>query len=182
MLTSRENFDGYSWPDADAADYSVLETLDVPAGMKLIAHGPSGVLENLISLTGYDNLCLMLFDAPELVKDIVDAISSRLLRFYEICGTYDKIGACIVNDDWGFGSGPMISPDHMRQYIVPWTKKIVEAIHAAGRPAIQHSCGNVFNCGLIDDVIDVCKFDARHSYEDKILPVEEAYEVYGTEI
>ncbi len=29
--------------------------------------GPGGILEILIALTGYDNLCLMLYDEPELV-------------------------------------------------------------------------------------------------------------------
>ena len=64
------------------------------------------------------------------------------------------------------------------RYIVPQTARLVRLIHDAGRPALQHSCGNVFDCGLIEDVIDVCRFDGRHSYEDKILPVETAYDRY----
>ena len=27
----------------------------------------------------------------------------------------------------------------------------------------------------MDDIIDDMKYDAKHSYEDKIMPVEEAY-------
>ncbi|MEE4195960.1 MAG: uroporphyrinogen decarboxylase family protein, partial [Anaerolineae bacterium] len=44
----------------------------------------------------------------------------------------------------------------------------------AGIPAILHSCGNFSR--VIDDIVDDMQFDARHSYEDTIWPVEEAYE------
>jgi len=182
MITSWDEYENYPWPDADAADYSVLNDIRLPDGMKIIVHGPCGVLENTIQLVGYDNLCMMVFDQPDLVKAIADRIGGCLLNHYRRCLEFDRVGAAISNDDWGFQQQPMLSPEDMRNDIVPWHKKIVEAIHAAGRPAIMHSCGNVFDCGLIDDVIDVCKYDARHSYEDKILPVEKAWQTYHDRI
>ena len=39
--------------------------------------------------------------------------------------------------------------------------------------AILHSCG--YYRDIIEDIIDDMKFDGRHSYEDKIVPVEVAY-------
>jgi uroporphyrinogen decarboxylase len=63
----------------------------------------------------------------------------------------------------------------MRQYVFPWHKQIVSAIHAAGKPAILHSCGHFER--ILDDLADM-DYDGRHSYEDVILPVEQAYERY----
>jgi uroporphyrinogen decarboxylase len=34
----------------------------------------------------------------------------------------------------------------------------------------------------MDDIIDIIGFDGKHSYEDAILPVEEAYEKWGGRI
>ncbi len=96
-----------------------------PQGMKGVTILPNGFLENLTSLIGYDNLCFMLFDHPDLVQKTIDKIGSILYRYYENCLEYDVIGACMVNDDWGFISQPMLSPNDMRKYIVPWHKKIV---------------------------------------------------------
>lgn len=62
----------------------------------------------------------------------------------------------------------------MRKYVFPWHKKIVEAAHRNGKPCLLHSCGRFDE--VIDDVIEDMKFDCRHSYEDNICPVEEAYE------
>jgi uroporphyrinogen decarboxylase len=182
VIVDRASFDAYSWPDPDATDWDALDRLKphVPGGMKLLICGPCGVLENLVSLMGYEELCLMLEDDPELLREITGAIGSRLLRYYQLGLEHDLVGAAIVNDDWGFKTQPFLAPGDMRQFIIPWHRRIVQAIHSTGRPAILHSCGELKL--LWDDIIDDLKFEGKHSYEDNILPVEDAYEKYGSRI
>jgi len=182
MITDRESFKKYPWPTVDLADYAVLDRLrpDIPDGMKIIAFGPCGVLENVIALTGYDNLCFMLADDPALVREIFDHVGSRLLRHYEIVAAHELTGACISNDDWGFKTQTMLSTGDMRQYVIPWHRKIAQVVHGNGKPVILHSCGNLER--VMDDIIDDIGYDGKHSYEDSILPVEEAYEQYGGRI
>lgn len=182
IIFDRESFEHYSWPNPEDSDYSILERVEqlLPEGMKVIVWGPGGVLENVIDLVGYDNLCYMLFDDPGLTQDIFDAVGFRFVRYYEICAQYPSVGALISNDDWGFKTQTMLPPADMRRYVIPWHKKIVEVIHNAGKPAILHSCGNL-EC-VMDDIINEIRYNAKHSYEDNILPVEEAYEKYGKRI
>jgi len=181
VITDRESFEKYNWPDPDDFDYGILDTLadEMPDGMKLIAYGPAGLLENIMQLVGFENLCMMLVDDPDLASEIFDAIGTRLVQHYEICVQHDAVGAVIGNDDWGFKTQTMLSPADMRRYVIPWHKKIVQVAHAAGKPAILHSCGNL--AALMDDVIDI-GYDAKHSYEDIIQPVEDAYEQYHDRI
>ncbi len=182
LITDRASFEALPWIDPDACDYSRLDRLArvAPAGMKLIVWGPGGVLENVIRMIGYDHLCFMLADEPALAGDVFDAVGARLLRYYENCLPHPAVGAIISNDDWGFKSQTMLAPDDMRRYVFPWHARIVAAAHAAGKPAILHSCGNL--TAVMNDVIDVMKFDAKHSYEDIIQPVEDAYDTYGGRI
>jgi uroporphyrinogen decarboxylase len=182
VITDRASFDAYPWPDVDSADYTLVDQLapTLAEGMKFIGCGPGGVLENVIRLVGYDNLCFMLADDPGLVEDIFAGVGSRLVRHYEILCQFDSIGALISNDDWGFKTQTMLAPEDMRRHVFPWHKRIVETIHAAGLPAILHSCGNLRE--VMDDIIDDLGYDAKHSYEDNIQPVEEAYEEYGRRI
>jgi uroporphyrinogen decarboxylase len=84
------------------------------------------------------------------------------------------------NDDWGFKTQTMLSTRQMRRLVFPWHERIVAAAHAAGRPAVLHSCGNL--APVMDDVIDGMKFDGKHSFEDNIQRVEEAYERWGGRI
>jgi uroporphyrinogen decarboxylase len=86
------------------------------------------------------------------------------------------VGACLANDDWGFLSNTLISTDALRCFVFPWYKQIVDISHAAGKPVILHSCGYFEN--IIEDIIKDMGFDGRHSYEDNIMPVEQAYEQY----
>jgi uroporphyrinogen decarboxylase len=182
IITDRASFESYKWPDADSYDYRDLERAkkELSAGMKLIVYGPCGVLENVIAIVGFEQLCMLMADDADLVRQIFDAVGSRLVRYYEICAAFESVGALIVNDDWGFKTATMLSPADMRRYVFGWTKKIVEVIHKAGKPAILHSCGNLER--VMDDIIDDIKFDAKHSFEDVIMPVEQAYEKWGGRI
>lgn len=119
LISDRATFESYPWPDPDTFDYSRLETLasELPEGMKFIVMGPGGVLENVIQMVGYEPLCYMIFDDPRLVQDTFDAVGSRLVRYYEICGRYGSVGAMISNDDWGFKTQTMLSVEDMRRYV-----------------------------------------------------------------
>ena len=171
MITDRESFNAYPWTDPKAYDYSRLDD-ELPPGMKFMARGPCGVLENVIRLTGYDNLCFMLYDDPGLASDIFERVGSGLLEYYRISAAYENVGLLMSNDDWGFKSQTMLSPADMRKYVFPWHKEIVRAAHEQGKPAVLHSCGCFAD--ILGDLYGM-GFDGRHSYEDNILPVEDAY-------
>jgi len=181
-IVDRASFEAHKWPDPDSYDYSRLDRAKdiLPKGMKLIVYGPGGVFEDVIALVGFDRLMMLLIDDPDLVQEMFDAVGQRLVRYYQIAASYDSVGALISNDDWGFKTQTMLSPDQFRRFIFPWHKKIVETIHAAGKPVILHSCGNLEK--IMDDIIYDIKYDAKHSYEDEITPVEEAYERWGGKI
>jgi len=182
VITDRASFEKYPWPNPDECDYAAIAELTeyLPKGMKVIVHGPGGVEENVIRLVGYENLCYMMADEPELVHDLFEAVGSRLERYYRKAAPLASVGACISNDDWGFKTQTLLSLGQMREYLFPWHKRIVEAIHAGGKPAILHSCG--YYEQVIDAIVDELKYDARHSYEDAILPVEESYERFHDRI
>jgi uroporphyrinogen decarboxylase len=182
LIEDWEGFHNYTWPDPDSFDYSQLKTCEqyLPKGMKVIVPGPCGVLENVIRLTGYENLCYMLMENTDLAEAVFTEVGSRLLHYYEHCLPYDSVGALISNDDWGFNTQTMISPTDLRRYVFPWHKKIVALAHKYGKPAILHSCGQLND--VMEDIIEDMKFDGKHSYEDKIVPVEEAYERWGERI
>lgn len=182
VIRDRASFEAYPWPDPERMDYSLLDrALDVlPDGMKVIVNGPCGVLENMMSLVGYEDTCLMIYEDPELAKDVFEAIGSRLLKYYERAAAHPAVGACISNDDWGFKTQPMLAPRDMRTYVFPWHRKIAAAVHAHGKPVILHSCGNLRE--VMDDIIDDLRMDGKHSYEDSIQRVEDAYQEYGPRI
>ncbi len=182
MITDRASFEQYPWPDVNDGDYTVYEriTAYLPEGMKLMACSNGGILENAIDICGFENLCLMAVLDPDLTHEIFDCIGQRYVDYYKIVSSFDSVGVCAVNDDWGFKTQTVLSPAMMREYVFPWTKQIIEVIHQNGRPVIFHSCGYLKI--IMDEIIDDLKIDAKHSFEDEIYPIEEAYDWWHNRI
>ena len=84
------------------------------------------------------------------------------------------------SDDMGFRSGPLISPDDMRELVLPGHKALAEMTHDAGRLYILHSCGNLAT--IMEDLIEDVQIDARHSWEDTILDVRAGKRFWGDRI
>jgi len=181
-IYDKKSFDEYNWPNLDNFNLDYLKKAEpyIPENMKAVMIGPGGVLENIIGIMGYDNLCTKIYEDPGLVSDVAENVGKRIVRYYEKGTEYDIVGAAWGNDDWGFNTQTMLSPKHMREYVFPWHKKIVEAVHSRNKPCILHSCGNPEE--IMDDVADDIKYDGKHSYEDNIMPVEDFYEKYHSRI
>ena len=180
-ISDRDSFDTYPWPEPDAVSFNEFDMLKkiIPNGMKIIGQ-TGGVLEALEGLVGYERLCYLLIDD----RSLVEAMLERIERTYEVMYTgmafRDEVGAVVISDDLGFKTQTLISPDDLRRYILPVHKKLAAIIHDAGKPCILHSCGNLQE--IMDDIIDDVKIDAKHSFEDGILPVTEAMDLYGDRV
>ena len=182
LITDRASFDRYPWPDAGSGNYGLYDQLKVflPEGMKLLGFSNGGILENATDLVGFETLCMMYMTDPELTGEIFRNIGERLIRFYSMVASMEGVGACIITDDWGFKTQTMFPPEMMEKHVFPYTRKIVEAIHGQGKPAILHSCGNLKS--IMEVVIDDLKLDGKHSFEDGIYPVEDAWEWWSDRI
>lgn len=182
VIGDRNSCERYPWPQVAAFDWSHLDlaAAALAPGQVLMASGPGGVLENVISLVGFERLCELISDDPELVQEVFDRVGSCLLAYYQRVAPHPGVGLLMSNDDWGFKTQTMLSPRQMRRYVFPWHERIVAAGHAVGKPVVLHSCGNL--AAVMDDVIDGMKYDGKHSYEDAITPVEEAVARWGRRI
>ena len=177
VIGGREDFERHTWPEAEWTNMLQMEyaASRLPDGMMIIPR-VSGVLENVVWLTGLEGLSYLLADDPELVGEMFDRVGTTLLGVAERLLGMDRVGALFMGDDLGFKTGTLLSPEHLRKYVFPWQQKIGEAAHRLDLPFILHSCGNIEK--VMDDLMDTVKIDARHSFEDAILPIEDAAERY----
>ena len=167
---------------ANEHDLGIFEIADkyLPEGMKIMSYLPGGVLENVIALCGYENLCYLFADDYELAERIFYEVGSRLEKFITETIAFDSVGMIFCNDDWGFKNSTMISHDDLRNLVYPYYKRIAAKTHAAGKVIGMHSFGNF--SGIFNELYEKIGFDGKHSFEDSIMPVETAYENYGDKI
>lgn len=181
-IQSWADFERYRWPKIEEMDFWPFEYLSthLPDGMGLMTCHAAGVFEHLSQIMSLEGLAFALHDAPNLVKAVVDRIGELLVAFYRHLVQLDNVVAIFQGDDMGFRTGTLIAPHHLREYCLPWLKRLSQIVHEHGLPYFLHSCGNLES--IMEDLITDVRIDAKHSFEDAILPVEEFQNRYGQRI
>ncbi|MHB1455833.1 MAG: uroporphyrinogen decarboxylase family protein [Armatimonadota bacterium] len=181
LIRDRSDFERFPWPGVDASIIEMMELAEniLPEGMGITLRS-SGILDNLIKVMSYEGLCETLYDDPDLIKDISDVIGNLLVRTFEQVIDCEKVAGIFFGDDLGFRTSTLIAPKHLRTYIFPWLKRMVDAAHSRGKCVILHCCGYVES--VMEDLISDVGIDAKHSFEDAIEPVTSFKARYGDRI
>ena len=180
-VTTWAEFESFDWCQIEDVDFFTIEYAAeiLPDGMGLISRA-RGVMEWLMRLMGFETLCYALTDKPELVAAVAGRVGKLVVKQVRHLTQFDRIGAICLYDDMGFRTNTFISPDQLREYVLPWTRQCVEAAHAQGLPLILHACGNLE--GIMADLIENVGIDAKHSFEDVIMLMPNVKAKYGQQI
>lgn len=159
-----EEVDDFDWPDP--AKYIDVEECKrrvdmapsdkVVMGMLWSAH-----FQDTCASFGMENALVNMITNPEMYE----AVDAKVMEFYlkanEIFyeATKGKLHAILIGDDMGSQRGLMLSPDMIRRFVLPGTKKLVEQAHKYGLKVIFHSCGSIID--IIPDLIEI-GVDAIH--------------------
>jgi uroporphyrinogen decarboxylase len=176
-----DDFERFAWPCPEDADFSEIEyaATILPEGMKLLV-SPYGMLEPLMWLMGFTPFAMALYDNPELIAALVERIWNIYVPIVEALIGLDCVGGVFTPDDMGFRTGTLIAPEHLRRYVFPYHKRLAEIAHTHDKVYVLHACGNLE--AVMDDLIDDVKIDAKHSFEDVIMPVETVKAQYGNRV
>jgi uroporphyrinogen decarboxylase len=188
IIQSPSDLERYPW-DAKPAEYVARYEADfaalrqaLPEGMKAVGGIGYGLFETVQDFVPLQELGFLEFDEPEVyaalwcrVGDLMVALWKWLLTNYADC-----FAVCRFGDDLGFRSATLISPEQIRRHVLPQYKRVVDLVHAHGKPFLLHSCGKIY--ALMDDLIDFVGIDAKHSNEDAIDPFDVWVERYGDRI
>jgi uroporphyrinogen decarboxylase len=88
---------------------------------------------------GFERFFFRLVEDPAFVHRLLEARTEWCIAMYQQAAS---LGAevLVLGDDAGHGGGPMISPRMWREFILPYHRRIVDALDV---PMIWHSDGNV---------------------------------------
>jgi len=180
VISSLNDFYAYEWPEVDDALFVNFEEIGryLPPEMKVIGC-VAAVFETVTQAMGLQPFCIGLYDNPDLIALLFEKAGNLVRQCVERMLQYDWVGAIWITDDLAYKSGPIISPAMLRKYCFPWYKKYADLVHAAGRPILLHSCGNIKP--LFDDIIET-GFDALHPLEANCVDIYEAKKLIGDRI
>jgi MtaA/CmuA family methyltransferase len=120
-------------------------------------------------LVGVSDFMMMMIDEPETAHAVLEAALRIEIDFAlaQLAAGAPMIGA-------GDAAASLISPRNYREFALPYEKRLVEAVHAAGGLVKLHICGNT--TALLPDMA-TCGADLFNV--DHMVPFERAVAVYG---
>jgi uroporphyrinogen decarboxylase len=179
-IMSWEDFEKYEWPDPNAPQATAnLQWYqeNLPEDMCIIGGYTAHLCEELTWLMGYETFCFALFQQSDLVQAIADRLREYYIEVIKRYFEFDRVKMIWASDDMGYKTGTLFSPEHMIQYVLSAHKILAQMAHAAGRPYILHSCGNLKE--IMGFLINEVKIDAKHSFEDTIESICDAKRTWG---
>jgi uroporphyrinogen-III decarboxylase len=152
ILKDRKGWDQYKErlqpsPDRIAKDIdSQIERLK--ASNKPIQIWCGSMVGHFRDWMGVENLSYMLYDDPELIREMVEVNSDM------ICATMEPVlQKCTPDMGWFwedicFRSGPLVSPKAFKEFMVPGYRKITNLLKSYGCDLAVVDCD-----GLVDDLV-----------------------------
>lgn len=100
-----------------------------------------GPWQEFCEMVGTQEAIFWAMDDPAFVHQFLDAITQRKLTYVEreMSGAkYD-----LIEHGGGAASSTVISPAMFDEFCVPYDRRIIAAVHAAGFPVVYHTCGGM---------------------------------------
>ncbi|MCG2660162.1 MAG: uroporphyrinogen decarboxylase family protein [Kiritimatiellae bacterium] len=163
-IQTRKDLQSYCAPDPQAAgrlkEVETAVAVNTALGDRAVAicGGVTGPLTLMWMLTGYENICLALYDDPEFLKQLarlaVDFAAVAVTRMAAA-----GVDGVFVSEDLGCSAGGLLSREHFRAIVKPPLREICAHIRGQGLPVILHSCGRIYD--YLDDLAEL-DIDAVH--------------------
>ena len=82
---------------------------------------------------------------PEMVHYVDDHIIEFYLKALKIFleAARGKVHVILIGDDMGSQRGLMISPQLVKEFVIPGAKKLIDLAHSYGVKVMYHSCGSI---------------------------------------
>lgn len=152
-----EDLDFFEWPDP--AKY-----IDVEECRRRVAMAPpdkvrlamcwSAHFQDACASFGMETALMNMLANPEIYQAVDDKIVDFYLKANEIFfeATRGQLDAVLIGNDMGSQRGLMLSPQCVRDFIIPGSRRLIEQAHSYGLKVIYHSCGSIVD--VIPDLID----------------------------
>lgn len=105
---------------------------------------PLGFFGTLVNFIGYENVFRLYYDDPDLIKDILQHLTTLWISIWEEVMSQVEIDCAHFWEDMCDTRGPIISPNTFKEFMSPCYKRITDFLKGKGVKVILMDCdGNV---------------------------------------
>ena len=145
----------YRWPDSDWWDYAGIPPQIHGKEDRAIRGGGSEPFLMYQKLRGDIQAMVDLVENPEIVEyclgKMFDLAYANTLRIYEAIP--GKVDFTYIAEDMGAQTGLMFAPRHIRRFLFPGMKRMIDLVHDAGAYVFHHNDGNIIR--ILPELVDL---------------------------
>lgn len=170
----------FPWEKAALLDLSKFHQVQqyLPAGMKIIA--TSGKIFTLSwMLMGFENFAVNLKLDPGFTRNVIERVAQIQLDGLRQVAAIPNVAAIWAVDDIAFGTGPIIRPQELREFIFPWYEEFGRICHQHGLYFFFHTDGVVWD--LLEDLIAL-GVDALHPIDPTCMDIVAVKRAVGSRL
>jgi len=152
----------FEWPDPEKY-ISIEECKSVielaPKDYPVMGILWSSHFQDTCAAFGMETALVKMMTEPEMYQAVDNKVVEFYLKaneiFFEACK--GKLNAILIGNDLGSQSGLMLSPNLIREFVIPGAKRLIAQAKSYGLKVIYHSCGSIIDAipDLIDAGVDV---------------------------
>lgn len=153
-------------PDAASFDWeaeAAKELANIDRSQSVVAFGfGNGVFERLAALMGFEEALIAMFEEPEEVNALFEAITDYKIKALDYIQKYYQPDCVTYYDDVATERDLFMSPAVYRELIKPHHKRFAQACIDRGIIPIYHCCGKAE--AIVEDMMD-CGWNAWSSVQ-----------------
>lgn len=151
-LKTAEDIQNFAAPDPNNAKLylaaeEIVKRVDGKMAVAGIAEGP---FTTSWFAMGFKEFVKGLYDSPNLMRKFMEKVT----HFYTEVGKHlIDIGVDVMwlPDDLGYGTGPLLSPRLLREFILPYFREEVDTFKKRGVKVLMHNDGQIMS--IMDDLV-----------------------------
>ncbi len=132
---------GLHFPLAEHHLFDIFARVRALCGPDISVHGEvTSAFDYFLDWFGYEQGLMFLLDDPERAKQILETFADGVAALAEkMCR--EDIDAVKISSP--FAGAGFLSRDHYSEFVMPYEKRISDAIHAGGKLSYIHTCGAI---------------------------------------
>ena len=159
QMNNIEEFMSFDWVKNNDFDYSNIPYLCSRYKNKAIMYGSADVWQRATMMRGLQNFMIDMYENPEMCHFLSKKLTDFYIEDYRraFTASHNNIDIFLVYSDVGSQRAPMISLGMFETFVLPYIKRIGDAVHSMGAHLFFHTCGMVspFISLLIEAGVDI---------------------------
>lgn len=96
-----------------------------------------GFFGGLRGMVGVENLCVLFYDDPSFVEEMMDAVADFIIAMMDKILDHTDIDVYGFWEDMAYKTGPLLGPEMLRKYALPRYKRVVDFVKSRGVPFVS---------------------------------------------